>query len=324
MRAHFGGDPGAIEEIPEGGNNRLLRLGVDDQNLLAKFYRPDKRLRMEREFEALSLLRPLGLSVPQAFFKNDAEQFAVYSLEPGHTKPVGELSQTEAEQLDNFVLALYELPPAGLHWSLPRARWECRAFKGYTDIIHERMDTFQRALGSSETDARVVELGRQMRLGAVVGELVQQATAGIRPEQLAQELPENYLRLTPVDFGAHNALFDGSRMTIVDFEYTCVDDPLRTLAEFVNHQVTRDMDPQLRRHVVDYFLSQTTLPLPVLERWPVCDRLMAIIWLTTQIVRLVPERIAGLEFADPAFDLDAHIVQTIANTRERLAELTAG
>jgi hypothetical protein len=74
-------DPGHIH------NNRLLRLrGSDGRELVAKLYYRDDRRRLEREFEALALLRRRGsTSVPVAHLRDEAEQYGVYSFEPGAT-----------------------------------------------------------------------------------------------------------------------------------------------------------------------------------------------------------------------------------------------
>jgi thiamine kinase-like enzyme len=121
--------------------------------------------------------------------------------------------------------------------------------------------------------------------------------------------------------GPHNALFTDSGICFIDFEFTGWDEPMRTIVEFTNHQANRGLHPNLRQHFRNYYLSKTNLPEEVTSRWPIDDRLMAIIWLTTQLSRMTPERIAGLQFANPAFEVETHINRSIAKAQERILEL---
>src|SRR5438477_7320661 len=96
-----------------GTQNRVFRLEMErGPALVAKLYHRDRWNRLEREFGALSLLGQLQVRrMPRAILKSDAESYAVYSFEPGSSKPASELDERELVEIATFAAALERVTP---------------------------------------------------------------------------------------------------------------------------------------------------------------------------------------------------------------------
>lgn len=322
VKKYFKQTPQYISEIAGGGNNRLFRFKAGSQELLAKFYRRDGRQRLDREFMASSFLSSIGIKVPKAFFADHEHQFAVYSLEPGKTKEPSDTTKGDVERIADFMLALHSIANKKIPTDFLEAGGALRSYQDYINLMDGRMNTFKSAFYNNRLHPKAQYFAQDVKAIELVEDLIQQAISGLSSRVVNEQISPDHMRITPIDIGPHNALFNNGGICFIDLEFTGWDEPLRTIVEFTHHQANRGIPFELRQHFRDYFLSKTDLPEEVVKRWIIDDKLMEIIWLTTQLQRMTPERIEGLKFANPNFDLDKHIEGSIRKATERIEDFS--
>lgn len=314
----------AAQPLPGGSNNRLIRLETRDPGfLVAKVYFTDDRHRLAREFGVLSALNRQGFTeVPCALARFDPLETAVYSYMEGSSIPASAFTASHIEQIAAYLAKLHGLTREVVKEDLPMAYASARSLGEVVTLIRDRFVYFAEdkrvALPSSLQrflfEERVIE-----RVEALLGSFL----ACHEPAHLEELLPPADLRLTSIDFGAHNMLWraDGS-LVVLDFEYGGWDHPLRVIADFLAHDVNQTMGAENAERFVTEYLRRSPLGENVLRDLSAYRYLSQLEWTMVCLTSMLPHKLAQLAFAKgSSFDAETYIEAQIKKTAHRLAQL---
>jgi aminoglycoside phosphotransferase (APT) family kinase protein len=236
-------------EILAGLTNRLFRLHTDDgQSLILKCYYQDENHRLEREFGAFQYLRAQGLTdIPSTIYRDDAQNYAVYSYAPGKNLPfrheqIQGLTHSHLDQMVDFIVSLHGLGPSTDNQHFLRALGSSFGIGEYISKIQAVLSDTVAAVPSADAPVAVV----RGRLDAITSTLGGSALGPIDPA---------YRRLSPADFGSHNILVHRGRLTFIDFEEFGWDDPMQLVA-----YPTSAMKPSDQDYYLAQYLAKTSLP----------------------------------------------------------------
>lgn len=229
--------PVAIERRLGGGNNRLYRVTAADGTSHALKWYPkpagDQRDRLGTEFAALNFLHRCHITnVPQPFAADRQAGFALYEWIDGEciTAPLPQ----DIDAALAFAASLHTLCRHRDATSLPLASEACLSA---SDII-EQIDRRLRRLNEIAEDEPELRAFLQEEFTPLRRSVV----AWVRDAYCARgwdfDAPiESAKRsLSPSDFGFHNAIRrpDGN-LVFIDFEYFGWDDPIKLVADFIQH-----------------------------------------------------------------------------------------
>jgi hypothetical protein len=231
----------------------------------------------------------------------------------------------QATTLAAWVVQVHRLAPGVMDRRLPRCAVGCASLQQQLNLIALRLDGFEQAARSPAVPLEVQTLARELRVGTVLAPLVDQAVAGLSPEVLASELPEEALRLNTGDFAVHNLLTPPHRASsVVDFEAAGWDDPARMVMGFVAHAGSEDMAPAAREAFLNTYAEGMALSRAERERFQRIGVLLDVEWTATYASALTEDALAAKRFADAEFDLTAHIARVTDKLKARLARAKEG
>jgi thiamine kinase-like enzyme len=139
-------------------------------------------------------------------------------------------------------------------------------------------------------------------------------------QTLERRLPLSDARLSPVDFGPHNMLWqsDGS-LVVLDFEYGGYDHPARLLADLATHDQMSALSSARKEYLVDVYQRLTPVRAEILEELPAYRELANIEWGVIYLQSLLPKKLARLAHAKGhAGDFDEYVDRQSQKLRERL------
>jgi Ser/Thr protein kinase RdoA (MazF antagonist) len=311
-------DPGVIH------NNRLFRLrAAGGRNLVAKVYFRDDRRRLTREFGAFRFLRARGLtSVPVAYFADEAEQYAVYSFEPGRTKPPSELTLDELEAIGRLAADLHRFAPAKVDAGIPRG-FAAGSLAQHADILRTRLATSLDAAAAPDAYEPLRAVVAEIGLPAALERSIAAATAGLTPVEITAPVPEAYLRLNPGDFAPHNVLVrpDGSPCAI-DFEYACWEGPTMVPVGFLAAEQSEGLTGAQANAFLHTYHAHRDVPDAAFGRFDRLRILAEASWVLVNLSLMTPTHVARKRFAGD-FDLDVHLADRRRRLERRLAGLEA-
>lgn len=295
-----------------GTQNRLFRLDtLDGPPLLAKLYAADRWPRLKSEFAALRALNAQHLGrVPRALLREDGMSYAVFSFEPGETRPAAELTRRDVEAIAAFTADLLRYGPQDLADVLAPAVDASFSPTGHRRLIHARLagvDTNVAAPQLSGVRAQVDELLR----GLV--------------DEAEEQLPGESWRLTTGDFGPHNMLFaQNGQLTVVDFEAAGWDDPAHAVMSFVAHATSEELPPALSMLFLGEFAERVQLSAADKARYERVGRLMDLEWVAVYASALSAENIANKQSAIQGFSTPAYVAGVIDKLERRLSRAVQG
>jgi len=160
------------------------------------------------------------------------------------------ISQTAEQQKQNageeIALAQSQLTERGLNSrralasarTLPAASEACFSTAEHLACVRRRLRRLRSMDGASRIERQALEFARGELLPAWREvELFVSAQSRRLAVPLRWRLPLAQRRLTPSDFGFHNALVGkGGRLAFIDFEYAGWDDPAKTICDFFCQQ----------------------------------------------------------------------------------------
>jgi hypothetical protein len=235
--ADVGGDF-TLQQLPGGGNNRVFRVEADGARALLKAYfqhPEDRRDRLGAEFGLCTFAWDNGLrSLPRPLACDRDHRLGLYEFIEGRQLLLQEVDEGVVRQALTFFLEVNR------HRQLPAAQVRPVASEAYFTLadhlacVERRLDVLRRIELSSEINGEAAGFVRDDMLpvwGGVRGWVEKQARAlGLT---LNAEMPRADRRLSPSDFGFHNAILtDGGRLRFIDFEYSGWDDPAKTVSDF--------------------------------------------------------------------------------------------
>ncbi len=218
-----------------GANNRVFHLQGTDSDLLLKMYfrsAADARARPSTEFNFCRVVWDQGVrAVPRPLACTPEARVALYEYIPGRLLRSEEIDVDAVGEALDFYDAINQDLPTTAARALPRASEACFSIGDHLECVGGRVARLTGVEASSEVDARARSfIGRAL---VPAWEQIRRRTEDEAGAGLRTRIPESDERLSPSDFGFHNAIrtADGS-LRFIDFEYAGWDDPARMVCDF--------------------------------------------------------------------------------------------
>ncbi len=229
----------SYERIFHGRNNRAYRVQTSGKTYFLKVYfrHPlDSRDRLGAEFSFLEFCRDQNISkVPQPLACDRQTGVALYSWVDGEPVQAGRLNKDDIAHAADFLHALARASKTPQATSLPFASEACLCFEDHLLLAEKRVKRLQTALMESQ-DSEVVREARHFveeLLTPALHRAVNTVRSTVKPDILRRPLVPAELIVSPSDFGFHNALRTDKGIVFVDFEYAGLDDPVKTVCDFI-------------------------------------------------------------------------------------------
>ena len=230
-------EPIAVSQIVGGGNNRVVRLTMDDgADLVLKSYfvsPHDRRDRLGAEWDFLTYAWNRGIrNIPQPLAFDRAAGAALYQFIGGRRPTPAEIGPAAVEAAADFVLEV-NAPPRAIE-AFRDASEACFSVAQHLATVDrrvERLATLDPASPQRAEADRFVALQLRPAWTQVRERIeAQMAALGVASEA---PLHSEDVCLSPSDFGFHNTLFDDEDgIAFIDFEYAGRDDPAKLICDF--------------------------------------------------------------------------------------------
>jgi Ser/Thr protein kinase RdoA (MazF antagonist) len=305
-------------------NNRLFRLnGADGRELVAKLYYRDERRRLEREFGAFRFLRGRGFTgVPVAHLADEAEQYAVYSFEPGRTKAPSELTLDELAAIGRLAAGLHRFRPGEPGADFPPA-FASRSLAERVGFLRSRLAGCLRAAAAPDAYGSLRAVVVELDLPAALARLIAATTAGTTDAQLAEPVPDAHLRFNTGDFAPHNLLIrpDGT-LCAIDFEFFGPEEAAALPASFLAAEQSVGLTPAQADAFLRAYHGARDVPEAAFARFERLRALFELSWVLVNLSLMTPAHVARKRFAGD-FDLDAHLAERRLKLAARLIRAQA-
>lgn len=312
--------------IPGGSSNKLFRLeSTNGQQLLLKIYHNDTRQRLTREFSAIQFLNKQEFKqIPKAYLKNDQYNFGVYSYEQGGNKSDKDISVNDIKLVAEFIASIHMMKKSAITTTFLPAYMACLSLQDYVNNCLFRLDKYVEHVHSDDIHEKVQQFHQKTHAEQAIRELLNNTLKNFTEEQVNQPLSDEEQRLSPVDCGPHNMLFkDNGDIVFLDFEFFGWDDPMREIADFMNHDQTKNISQEKKKIFLETYLNRTEVTEDFVRRLEVVIRLVAIEWLTIHLYVMTPERIKNRQFAIKDFDVDSYLDEQIEKFNKKMSDLVA-
>ena len=236
-----GGLPGRARlfPLPGGANNRVYRVEVDQGSYLLKAYfqHPlDLRDRLGVEYAFTSFAWENGLRcVPRPLGIDRTRRLGLYEFVQGRPIRSGEITEEMVMQAVEFYRGLNRHRESFQAKALPKASEACFSMADHLACVKRRLDLLRSsvpALDDLHEEALAFVRDDLSEAWESTAEflLAESRRLGI---SVQEEIPSEESRLSPSDFGFHNALLENNgRIRFIDFEYAGWDDPAKTACDF--------------------------------------------------------------------------------------------
>lgn len=241
-----------LEPVRGGGNNKVFAVRIGPRTLFLKVYfrhEKDTRDRLNAEFSFCRFAWAHGLRcLPEPLACDREAGIGLYEFIEGRKIAPGEVTRAAVEQALDFYAELNRHRAAADAQSLPAASEACFSLAEHLRTVSRRVEHLGTVAPDSAIHREAVELIRErlLPIWSTLEHSIRRSAeaAGVRPDDA---LAPGDRRLSPSDFGFHNALLtaDG-RFRFIDFEYAGWDDPAKTVGDFfaqVAVPVPRDFIP---------------------------------------------------------------------------------
>ncbi|MDJ0652419.1 MAG: aminoglycoside phosphotransferase family protein [Simkaniaceae bacterium] len=220
-------EPLTVTQLSGGANNRVYRLEFETRKpLICKHYfqhAGDKRPRLQAEYAFLSYAWENGLrQIPEPLASDEKNHQALYSFVPG--KSPKEVTEKMVDQALSFFLSLNQNKNEAQN--IPFASESCLTAQDYFSTVEQKLTQCQ-AISDTHPFHHDVKSFIQNQLIPRWEQTYREVT--LDPHQ---KVAKEDLCITPSDFGFHNALIDGDKVSFLDFEYAGWDDPTKTVCDF--------------------------------------------------------------------------------------------
>jgi len=220
--------PSALTPLKGGRNNRVFRTHHADGPRVMKVYHRDPldaRNRLNHEWAFLVYAARKGVvAVPRPLARDDLAGAALYSFAPG-ARIGAESIGAHLGKAIAFVLEVNARPRR--FEGLSEASEACFSLGEHLTSVDRRIAR----LNGIDADAPL-----RAEVEALVSKQLQPIWSRVRARAAASSdiesrIPSRAVILSPSDFGFHNALIDGDRVTFIDFEYAGLDDPAKLVCD---------------------------------------------------------------------------------------------
>jgi hypothetical protein len=219
-----------------GANNRVFHLQGTGSDFLLKMYSEspgDSRARPSTEFNFCRFAWDQNVrALPRPLAWTPETRVALYEYIPGRLLRPDEIGVDVVSEALDFYEAINKNSQLPAARALPPASEACFSIGDHLERVAWRVARLADLEVSSEVDDRARTFIGQALVPAWK-EIRQRTEAGAGTGYLQARIPESDERLSPSDFGFHNAIrtADGS-LRFIDFEYAGWDDPARMVCDF--------------------------------------------------------------------------------------------
>ena len=288
------GAPVRLAPLLGGANNHLFRCFGPAGDLVIKRYRDQNfgaevsRRQAEVAFLNHAAVYAPGF-VPRLLAVHEHSDMIAMSVVEGDPYQEGTtVTESDVQSAIDFYRKLNRDRDAVI-------RYPVAAREGYRSISDHLLHVEQRVSALSvghlpaeirrSADVAIDEVRR--RFEASRSAILQAVAAG----EVTDELPPDYLQLSPGDFGFHNAIRVEGKPVFIDFEYAGLDDPAKTLADFFLQPKISVDSSFFKRAVLSIAIA---LPADALKaRSRVLGRLLSVKWLAIILAPLEDARYAS-------------------------------
>ena len=237
-QAGRGGGDFSLHLLKGGSNNKVFRVETPGGPLLLKVYfrHPnDKRDRLGAEFSFCRFAWGSGLrSVPEPLASDPLNHLGLYEFINGRLLEPGEITQEWVEQALGFYHELNHYRDKPEAQALPTASDFCFTIAQHLECVEKRFRDLKRI-----DDSLPIHREAQEFVQGELGEAWKRVHESVLRKSKEMGLPlekdpfvEDH-RLSPSDFGFHNALLTPrGELRFVDLEYAGWDDPIKTACDF--------------------------------------------------------------------------------------------
>jgi hypothetical protein len=265
--------PFSMERIRAGRNSEVHKICNSQGKWILKNYfqqSSDKRDRLRTEFEFLSYLNNVGLTLVARPIGMDATiHSALYTYIPG-TRPVN-ISLAHIRQAAQFIKTINLCRDKPVALALPLAADACLSWQAHMELTASRIDRLLAVQPNMPLEMEAVNFVRQhlLPLWLRLKASLLQELGSLQMEFL---LPEEERIISTSDFGFHNVLENNGELFFLDFEYAGWDDPAKLICDFICQPelpVTQSQGQQFRDELLsalpnsDELKHRVKLLLPV-------------------------------------------------------------
>ena len=296
-----------LHRIEGGKNNQVYLLTTQNYNTapqkyLLKWYYShpnDQRNRLETEFTSLSYLWEQGIrTIPQPLIKSAEQnqpQIALYSFIEGTKIPPEEITESDINAAASFFKNINDKKQAPLT-SFTNASDACFTTQDYINIIHRRLQHLNQTPNNATIEHKLHHFLTNEFLPQLNKTLTKTKMLLIE-QQLNLNTPCPEKILSPCDFGFHNALRTRNLHTsnsqikqepiiFLDFEYFGIDDPLKTISDFLLHPAMQ-LNETDKKTFASNILSHLNNP-KTNQRFQIIYPLVGLIWCLIVLNEFVP------------------------------------
>ena len=323
IEKHLGVSIGEPESLGGGFNNKIFKIGSENgKGYILKWYFKDDRNRLNREFSAFEYLRSLGETrLPVPLFKDENKGYAVYSFETGTVKTGRELVKKDLDNFLSFVFKIQDIKSTEIKQDFPNAVLSTRSTEQFSGVILEKVRKFEELIRDSSGESDVANFSKKTN---VLERIYRQMDKikNANGNGFSEKLDLSLMRLSPVDFGPHNAIFkDNGEICFIDFEYFGWDDPSKIVANFVTHEGSWGLSNENVRYFINKYRGESKLPKDIADRVNIFIPLQALNWISILLWSFTPQKLESRKFADPNFDENKYVAYLTSRIKARLNKL---
>jgi hypothetical protein len=228
----------SLRALPGGANNRVFRVERDGCPVLLKAYfqdPEDRRDRLGAEYSFCAFAWESGLrGLPRPLARDPEHRLGLYEFVEGRKLLPQEVDAGMIGQALTFLTEVNHHRHRPAAQALPAASEAYFTLAGHLHCIERRLQVLGGIGAASEIDREAAAFVRDELVPewrGVRGHVERRARdLGVDPDA---ELPQADRRLSPSDFGFHNAIrTESGRLRFIDFEYAGWDDLAKTVADF--------------------------------------------------------------------------------------------
>jgi len=227
-----------LRPLTGGVNNRIFLVRRDNRTIavLKQYYhhRHDLRDRLSSDYGFSRFLWDHGIhQITMPLASDPLHHLALFSYIDGQKMVHSEITGQHINQMIDFYFAINTYRASEGARLLPDASEACFSLAEHIRLTENRVQNLEKIRGRSETDKRAEQFIQDKLLP--MWESVKY-TACQKAEEanlvLDDIIPDSDKRLSPSDFGFHNALADKEgTLFFMDFEYAGWDDPAKMVCD---------------------------------------------------------------------------------------------